>query len=281
MSDAPSKPCVLVADDDGNLRRIVCLFLNNANYETVEARNGRETVELVRSRRPDVVILDVMMPVLDGFTVCKMIKDDPQVRNTAIVVCTARNRKEDLIQAIKSGAEDYIIKPFTKDTVLAKVARAVAIRASRTPYRIPAPVNRRDSGRKSAPWMISWGTKGQSGLSPVYKTHVFDISLKGLSFEFVRCSVCTGYEQGTVHPQCLFAGHAKRFPESAVLDFVLSFNRDVVIEVEGKIAHVFQSPQSPRTEKVGVMFTQITPQARQIIQQYLDGKLEGAPEAAS
>jgi CheY-like chemotaxis protein len=274
MASDRTAPIILVADDDQNLRRILCLFLRNARYEVVEASNGREALSLARSQRPDCVLLDIMMPLIDGFSVCRQLKEDPETKRIPVVICTAKNKKEDLIAAIRAGAEDYIIKPFTKDTVLSKVQRLVAARqSSPTTTKLLAPVERRDSRRKVAGWSLSWGGQGQGGIAPVYKTKVYDISQKGLSFEFVRCEICTGYEQGTVHPLCLFAKHAKRFQESQVLDFVLSIKKDIVLEVQGRIAHVYQWADHPGTEKVGVMFTRISSEAHQSIQQYLDGKL--------
>jgi CheY-like chemotaxis protein len=273
MDEPRSKPLVLVADDDQNLRKILCLFLKNAHYEPVEATNGREALNLAKSQNPDVILMDIMMPMLDGFTVCKMLKDDADTKRIPVLICTAKNRKEDLVAAIKAGAEDYIIKPFTKDTVLSKIEKALAARTNQSSSKMMSAVERRDSRRRVAGWSLSWGGQSQGGLAPVYKTRVYDISQKGLSFEFVRCDICTGYEQGTVHPLCLFAKHAKRFQESQTLDFVLSIKKDIVLEVQGRIAHVYQWVDNPRTEKVGVMFTKISPQAHQMISQYLEGKL--------
>ena len=269
MQESRRKPIVLVADDDHNLRKIVCLFLKHAAYETVEATNGREAFQMARSQLPDAVLMEIQLPLLDGVTVCRMLRDDPETRRIPVMICTSRNRKEDLIAAIKAGAEDYIIKPFTQETILEKIGRAVAARSEKT----GVASERRDSRRKVAGWSLSWGGESQGGLAPVYKTRVYDISQKGLSFEFVRCDICTGYEQGTVHPLCLFAKHAKRFQESQTLDFVLSIRKDIVLEVQGRIAHVFQWADHPGTEKVGVMFTKIAPDAHAVIQQYLDGKL--------
>ncbi len=273
MVELRTAPLVLVADDDHNLRKILCLFLRNAKYAAVEATTGREAVEAVRRQRPDAVLLDIQIPLLDGFSVCKTIKEDPDLRRTAVLICTARNRKEDLVEAIRAGADDYIIKPFTKETVLAKVEAALAKKQRGSSTRITMPPERRDSRRKVAGWSLSWGGPNQGGISPVYKTRVYDISLKGLSFEFVRCDICTGYEQGTVHPLCLFAKHAKRFQESHALDFVLSIRKDIVLEVQGRIAHVYQWPDNPRTEKVGVMLTRVSPEAHRMIQEYLQGQL--------
>jgi CheY-like chemotaxis protein len=269
-----SRPLVLVADDDHNLRKILCLFLKNARYEVVEAANGREALNMAKGQLPDLILMDIMMPLLDGFSVCKLLKDDPETKRIPVLICTAKNRKEDLVAAIKSGAEDYIIKPFTKETVLGKIEKALAARGNQSSTKMMSAVERRDSRRKVAGWSLSWGGQAQGGLAPVYKTRVYDISQKGLSFEFVRCDICTGYEQGTVHPLCLFAKHAKRFQESQPLDFVLSITKDVVLEVQGRIAHVYQWADNPSTEKVGVLFTKIAPAGHAMITQYLEGKLQ-------
>ena len=273
MAEPRTQTLVLVADDDNNLRKILCLFLKNAHYETLEAVNGREALQMAKSQNPDIILMDIMMPLLDGFTVCRMLKDDPATKPIPVLICTAKNRKEDLVAAIKAGAEDYIIKPFTKQTVLTKIEKALAARTNQSSSKMMSAAERRDSRRKVAGWSLSWGGQSQGGLAPVYKTRVYDISQKGLSFEFVRCDICTGYEQGTVHPLCLFAKHAKRFQESQTLDFVLSISKDIILEVQGRIAHVYQWIDNPRTEKVGVMFTRIAPAAHAVITKYLEGKL--------
>src|SRR6185295_4485072 len=97
MAESRSHPLVLVADDDNNLRKILCLFLRNARYETVEAANGREALQMAKSQDPDLILMDIMMPMLDGFTVCKMLKDDPDTKRIPVLICTAKNRKEDLV----------------------------------------------------------------------------------------------------------------------------------------------------------------------------------------
>jgi CheY-like chemotaxis protein len=261
---------VLVADDDVNLRRILSLFLRNAGYGTLEATDGRHALDLIRSERPDAVILDVMMPGMDGFSVCRHVKESPDTRAIPIVMCTAMNRKEDLVTAIRAGAEDYIVKPFTKETVLAKIEKVIAQKKAPSSTRLAVPMNRRDSPRKATNWALSWGRKGAGGIAPVYKTRVYDVSMKGLSFEFTRCISCTGYEPGTVHDLCLFAHHARRFAESEPLEFVLSAGADSVVQTRGRIAHVLQSPDKPRTERVGVVFTEVSPEARKLIQEHLD-----------
>lgn len=270
MNESSAKPRVLIVDDDVNLRRILSLFLRNAGYETSESPDGRQALEALRRQRPDAVLLDVMMPFLDGFTLCRMIKENPQTRDIPVVICTARNRKEDLVTAIRAGAEDYIVKPFTKETVLSKIQKALSFRGGKPPTGGTVPLNRRDSPRKSANWALSWGRKSPHGLLPIYKTRVCDVSKNGLSFEFTRCTACTGYQAGTVHPLCLFARHAKRFAESEPLEFILSVGDNIVVTAQGRIAHVYQWPEKPRTELVGVMLTEAGPETRRHLQKYLE-----------
>ena len=167
MDEPRNKPLVLVADDDHNLRKILCLFLKNARYETVEAANGREALNMAKSQNPDLILMDIMMPILDGFTVCKMLKDEAETKRIPILICTAKNRKEDLVSAIKAGAEDYIIKPFTKDTVLSKIEKALAARQEQSSSKVMSAVERRDSRRKVVGWSLSWGGQSQGGLARV------------------------------------------------------------------------------------------------------------------
>ena len=249
MTDSRKNALVLVADDDSNIRKIICLFLNKAGFSTVQASNGREAVDLVRSHPPDLMLTDVSMPEMDGFESCRIIKEDPDLRHVPVIICSARDSQEDLTQAIRSGAEDYILKPFDKETVIKKVKGAIDVASKKPETRMRRASERRDSGRRQATWAISWRGLKEEKLEVLYKTTVTDISMRGLSFEFNRCGDCTGYEQGTVHPLCLFASHAKRFQESKELEFVLSIKKDVVLEVRGRIAHVYQREDRPTTEK--------------------------------
>lgn len=268
-----AKKRVLAVDDDASICDFYEQGLRLLGYDIECAPSAAKARETIAKRRPDLILMDIMMPLLDGFTVCKLLKDDADTKRIPVLICTAKNRKEDLVSAIKAGAEDYIIKPFTKEIVLLKIEKALAARSNQSSTKTILPSERRDSRRKVAGWSLSWGGQSQGGLAPIYKTRVYDISEKGLSFEFVRCDICTGYEQGTVHPLCLFAKHAKRFQESQPLDFVLSIKKDIVLEVQGRVAHVYQWVDNPRTEKVGVMFTKIAPAAHTMITQYLEGKL--------
>jgi CheY-like chemotaxis protein len=260
---------VLVGDDNNNVRRIICLFLQSVNYQTIEARNGREAIDMARETKPDLVILDVMMPLVDGFTICRQLKRDPETREIPILICTAKSRKEDLITAIQAGAEDYITKPFTRENVLEKVEKVLAGRSMRTPPLLPR-IDRRKGLRQRVPWKVSWGQLHQDGPDPNYKAVLQDISGKGFSFEFNRCDSCTGYQLGGVHPMCLFAPYAKNIAESEKVDFVFSDGDEVLFEALGKIVHVYQWEKNPKTEKVGVVFEDLPEGAREKIDAYLE-----------
>ena len=260
---------VLVVDDDLNLRKIICLFLQNADYETEEAKDGAEAIDAVRRTPPDIIILDVMMPRMDGFEVCRKLKADPKFSSIPIIICTARNRKEDIVSAIQTGADDYVVKPFTKQVILGKVERALRSPSARSSTRLPA-AERRAAERRAAGWRLSWGKQTEgTHLPPMFKGKVLDISTKGMAFEFNRCDVCTGYEEGTVHPLCLFAGNAARFENTEEVDLILNVNTNEILEVRGRIVHVFQWKEKIVSEKVGISFTRISEDARSVIDDYV------------
>ncbi len=269
MIDSTPLLRILVGDDNNNVRRILCLFLQNMNYQTIEARNGREAIDMARDTKPDLIILDVMMPLVDGFTICRKLKKDPETKEIPILMCTAKSRKEDLITAIQAGAEDYITKPFTRDNVLQKVDKVLSARGLRTPPLLPR-IDRRRKLRQRVPWKVSWGQLMQDGPQPNYKAVLHDISIKGFSFEFNRCEPCTGYDLGKVHPLCLFAPYARNFQAAGNVDFVFSEKEDVLFEATGKIVHVYQWEKNLQTEKVGVAFENLPEEGRELITAYLE-----------
>jgi DNA-binding response OmpR family regulator len=119
------KPVILIADDDPLLRAILEHKLGGAGYEVALATDGREALEAVRTVRPQVVVLDAMMPVTDGFEVLRRLKADPELRSTAVVMLTALKREDDIVSALKLGAADYLPKPFNPDELIARLFRIV------------------------------------------------------------------------------------------------------------------------------------------------------------
>ena len=267
-----SKPCVLVVDDSANFRRIICLYLQSNGYTTVEAQDGLQAMDIARKGQVGAALFDVMMPGMNGFTACKTLKEDAATRELPVLLCTAANRKEDLIAAIRAGADNYIVKPCMRETVLERLEATLRSRQPAHSDHSPH-VDRRSLRRPATSWAVSWGLSGGRSTQPVYKAPLVDLSPHGFSFVFPRCGVCTGYEQGTVHAQCLLAPHAWRFAESNPIEFILSA-REIIVEALGQIAHVYQWTRNSKTEKVGVAFQSLSPRDREIVEQFVGGTLE-------
>ena len=103
---------VLIVDDSEAFRRLNAEILKMDGHQVLMARDGRETLDLVRSERPDVILLDIMMPGLDGFDVCRELKGDPTTRDTMVVMVTALSESA-RYRAIQAGADGYVTKPIT------------------------------------------------------------------------------------------------------------------------------------------------------------------------
>lgn len=116
---------VLIADDDPQILRLVSRNLQLASYAVLEAADGQQALEQIEARLPDLVLLDVMMPRLDGFTVCERVR---QFSAVPIIMLTARGQDEDKIHGLNLGADDYLSKPFNVEELLARV-RAVLRRS--------------------------------------------------------------------------------------------------------------------------------------------------------
>ena len=109
---------ILVADDEANIIKLLRLYLREAGYEVVAARDGREALERFRAEAPDLVVLDLMMPYLNGFDVCTEIRKESDV---PVIMLTARSDDVDKIVGLEMGADDYITKPFNPREVVARV----------------------------------------------------------------------------------------------------------------------------------------------------------------
>src|ERR687896_38734 len=112
---------ILVVDDDPDIARFVEVNLRSAGYDVSVAADGEEALERAADLRPDLVLLDVMMPRLDGFEVAQRLRKNPQTANTSIIMLTAKALSSDKVTGLQSGADDYIIKPFDPIELLARV----------------------------------------------------------------------------------------------------------------------------------------------------------------
>ena len=115
------RPLILVADDDGDIRELLRFRLSQAGYEVETAANGREALDLAIKLRPDLVILDVMMPILNGFEVTAAIRGNEDLADMPVMLLTARVQEEDVQRGFAAGADDYIKKPFSPDELRSRV----------------------------------------------------------------------------------------------------------------------------------------------------------------
>ncbi len=112
---------ILVADDDADLRDILRSVLEPAGFAVTEAADGRAALEAVRVAAPDLLILDYMMPVMTGPQVCEALKQDILLRHLPIIMLTGKGEVQDKVQGINAGADDYVVKPFEPEELLARV----------------------------------------------------------------------------------------------------------------------------------------------------------------
>jgi diguanylate cyclase (GGDEF)-like protein len=116
------RPKVLVADDDDDLRQLIHESLPKHKYEVYQASDGPETWEVVRNLRPDIVILDILMPGLDGLDICRNMRANQQTRHIPVIMLTAKVQLKDKLKGIECGADDYITKPFDPMELQARIA---------------------------------------------------------------------------------------------------------------------------------------------------------------
>lgn len=117
---------ILVCDDDELLLELLQHRLAAKGFRVTVARDGGEALDLARAERPDAVVLDAMMPVVDGYQVLRRFRDDPALAGVPIIFLTARKQEEDIVEALKLGASDYLAKPFIPEELMARLGRLLA-----------------------------------------------------------------------------------------------------------------------------------------------------------
>ncbi len=116
---------IAVIEDEAAIRRVIVLALRSAGYvNVIEADNGRTGCELVEHEHPQLVLLDVMLPGMDGMEVCRRIRANHDTRSVPIIMLTAKSDERDVVAGLDAGASDYVTKPFSKEILLARI-RAV------------------------------------------------------------------------------------------------------------------------------------------------------------
>lgn len=134
------KQIVLIADDEAQIREILRIYFEKEGFNVVEAEDGAQAIIKVQADKPDIVVLDIMMPVLDGLEVCRQVR---KISDIPIIMLTAKDEDDDRILGLEIGADDYITKPFNTREVVARV-KAVLRRSGANAVRVNERLNYQD-----------------------------------------------------------------------------------------------------------------------------------------
>ena len=119
--ESKEKLKILFIEDDVSLQRSIAFILEREGFEVICTRTGEDGLELAKSKRPDLILLDLMLPGMDGFRVCEAIKKDAQTRHICIIMLTGRGMLEEIVKGLELYADDYITKPFEPRILLARI----------------------------------------------------------------------------------------------------------------------------------------------------------------
>jgi DNA-binding response OmpR family regulator len=120
------KDKILIIDDEPDIVETLTLMLQARNYEVVTALDGMEGLSKVKTERPDITLLDIMMPGISGYDVCQKLKTNNDTKRMPVIMLTAKGENEAVTKARKAGADDYIVKPFNLPTLVNKVNKLLA-----------------------------------------------------------------------------------------------------------------------------------------------------------
>lgn len=127
MGDAPVSR-ILVADDNVQNLELIEVYLSELDCEIETAVDGQETLEKVRSHRPDLILLDIMMPKMSGFEVCRQLKDDPETADIPILMVTSLHEPADIERGVQAGTDDFLSKPIHKQVLLKRIQSLLKVR---------------------------------------------------------------------------------------------------------------------------------------------------------
>ena len=113
---------ILIVDDSPTERHVLNDMLTKSGYEVVASDNGEDAIQKAKSLKPDLILMDVVMPGLNGFQATRAISRDPDTRAIPIILCTSKSQETDKIWGMRQGARDYIVKPVNRDELLEKIA---------------------------------------------------------------------------------------------------------------------------------------------------------------
>jgi len=124
---SPPSATILVVDDAPQNIKLLRVILKDAGYRVVEANSGPEALALMKREKPDAMVLDVRMPGMTGYEVCRQVREDPEFATLPVIMLTALSQPEERVQGIEAGATDFISKPFNKKELMARVQASLAL----------------------------------------------------------------------------------------------------------------------------------------------------------
>lgn len=214
-------PRVLVVDDEENIRFLVGSALELAGYDTAHAETGHEAIEQVRVLRPELVVLDVMLPDVDGFTVLEQIRD--RGSNAKVIFLTARDATEDRVRGLTTGGVDYLVKPFAVPELVARVRLRLAQDGVVSPTR-----SLRCADLELDPDAYRVTRAGQA-------VHLTPTEYKLLHYLLMNC--------GRVLSRAQVLDHVWSYDfdgDSSVVDTYISYLRRKIDDVEPKLIHTIR-----------------------------------------
>ena len=114
---------IFIVEDEATIRTVLEMLLKGAGYTAIQSfATGNTAMDAIREEKPDLVLLDLMLPGLDGLSICRMIREDSSLQATRILMLTARTQPEDIVRGLQAGADDYVTKPFDRQVLLARIA---------------------------------------------------------------------------------------------------------------------------------------------------------------
>jgi DNA-binding response OmpR family regulator len=150
-----SRQRVLIVEDEEDILNLLRFNLQKSGFDVITSGDGREAMELARRHAPDLVLLDIMLPGLDGFEVCRELKSDPKTRLTPVIMLTARGEEVDRIVGLELGADDYVVKPFSPRELT---------------LRVKAVLRRGDAGETGgSPWQ-------RDGMKVDFERHIAEVN---------------------------------------------------------------------------------------------------------
>jgi two-component system, OmpR family, alkaline phosphatase synthesis response regulator PhoP len=125
VADGQTKKRILAVDDEEHMTNLISLHLRNAGYEVTVARDGTEALECLKHGAPDLIVLDIMMPIMDGWEVLKCVREDPEGAGVPVIMLTSRSQNADIARGWQEGVDSYLTKPFNPLELVSLVRRLI------------------------------------------------------------------------------------------------------------------------------------------------------------